>query len=118
MTQNAIESIYLVFYMGAEHRMTHWDMRTFFEQSTSYTLSTVMHITKEVIMHDETGYLILIYDRDFPLTIPEINELSLTAYVDFYDRMYIDYFNDVYGQNFIPTQLDQILPQSSVAIRP
>jgi hypothetical protein len=76
-------------------------MRSFFEDSTEYTLSTVMHVTKEVEVHDGTRYQITLFDRNFPLTPSDITALYQERLVDFYDRMYIDYFNDVYGQVFV-----------------
>jgi hypothetical protein len=119
MSQNAPTSIYYyVFYFGAEHRMTYWDMLTFFEDSTFNTLSTVMHVTKEVFMDNGTGYLIPIYDRDLPITLGETTILSRHPLVDFRDCMYMHYFNDVYGENFIPNNIDEILPTSSEAIAP
>lgn len=83
-------------------RYVHSDMRSFFEDSTKNTLDTVMHVTKEVEVHDGTRYHISLYDRNVPLTHPEITALHRTRFIDFFDRMYIDYFNDVYGQVFVP----------------
>ncbi len=120
MSNNApIDIFYYVFYFGAEHRFRYWEMLTFFERSTFNTLSTVMHVTKEIVMHNGTAYLIPIYDRDLPMTFAEANSLSRHAFVDFRDSMYINYFNNVYGQNFIPNEvdIDDMIPSAN-AIAP
>jgi len=122
MTNNAPTNVYyFVFCLGAERRYGHSDMRSFFEDSTEYTLSTVMHVTKEFEIHDGTRYQITLFDRNFPLTHSDITALYQVRIIDFYDRMYIDYFNDVYGQVFVPnsTEVDAaFLPISSDASMP
>lgn len=117
MINNATFSIfYYVFCFGAERKFTHSEMITFFEESTSYTLSTVMHVMKEVEIHDGIVLSIPIYDRQQPLSIIDINHLFQLIYVGFYDKMYIDYFNDVYNQNFIPSNADIDIVMNSLSV--
>lgn len=119
MSQNApIDVLYWVFYFGAQRIFRYWEMLTFFEDSIFNTLSTVMHIEKEIVMADGTSRLIPIYDRNLPMTFAETNQLSRHPFVDFRDCMYMHYFNDVYGDIFIPNHIDDILPTSSEAIEP
>jgi hypothetical protein len=110
MVINSLFNVYYyAFINGAEWKFTPSEMTRFFEESSPHMLSTVMSVIKEFELHDGRLLRVTLFERGQPRLN---NAIYNMVGLDFYDRMYIDYFN-VYNQPFIRPEIS-IQPTESV----
>ena len=83
---------YRLFINGAEWKFTPSDMIRFFEKCSPELLLTLMSIHKEFELHDGRIASVRLFERGMP-PIPQ-SVYNMVA-LDFYDRMYVDYFNSL-----------------------